>query len=884
MHITRVELKDIKSHEHFVHDFLGGTTAIIGDNGSGKTTIIEAIGWTIFDLLDYKKDDFVRRGAKKGIARVTFESGLDERQYLVHRDTKTGYYIFDPRLENRIVEKKEDVQRFLRKHLGVDPGTDLEAIYRRAIGVPQGTFTSIFLDTASGRKLAFDKLLKVEEYRTSSDKLLSTINYLKRQITNVNENIARAEGELITFDDVRRERDEIQKRCTIIESEIKNITKSIKKKGSDFERYEAQEVKIQKQVKGLERLQREIGFANTLHSQKLEQNEKANAALKIITENKKDFEKHIESKDSLRALESKRQLRETIRDELRTIENGLTAKATDHEKLADRLKEIRNAHDEIKIVEPKTHQQTQFEKELVEFRELKTKAGSAAKEHSEINKQVEILRVRFRENRKKLKEAEKEAAKAKNRPELEKQNEKIRRQLANFRAELSRDEEFQKQARDGLCPILTEKCLNLKQGQTLDGFLNSRFSELKTEIKSLKIKEKETAQQLQQSRRAENTRASLPTLKRNIEEIEKDGKALSLRSEKLKARLDSAGNTDQKIKELEYKLSKLDNPKARLQYLESKIKDETETKQALAKLEQQTKILELDFEKQKKSLRPYKTLDQELEKFSKLRDETEKAHRNYVANEELAKSAPKILKELALTRKELDKLEDDLKTAEKELKKSEEKFDRKKYESKQNELKEIDKKLSEYHVELKIKREREGQLTKRLNDLKSVQERLEKEKKENDRLEEIRSATSFVRSTLKESGPRVAKNYVYHVSVEANQVFREITGNMERTLSWSEDYEILLEENGYKRPFINLSGGEQMAAAMAVRLALLTQLSDIRLAFFDEPTMNMDEERRERLAEQIERINLRGKFDQLFVISHDDTFEGYVDTVVTIDS
>ena len=112
-------------------------------------------------------------------------------------------------------------------------------------------------------------------------------------------------------------------------------------------------------------------------------------------------------------------------------------------------------------------------------------------------------------------------------------------------------------------------------------------------------------------------------------------------------------------------------------------------------------------------------------------------------------------------------------------------------------------------------------------------------------------------------------------------MFREITGNAEHTLKWGEDYGIVLEEDGYERPFISLSGGEQMAAALSVRLALLKQLTDIRIAFFDEPTTNMDAERRENLAMQLS--GLIKHFDQLFVISHDDTFEGYVDNVVTVE-
>jgi exonuclease SbcC len=152
MHITRIELENIKSHVESSFDFPRGTTAITGENGAGKTTLIEAVGWTLFDVLDYKKEEFLRRGAKKGTVRVTFESSLDERLYTVYRDTTTGYNVYDPALKTRLADKKEEVSRFLWQHLGVEPGTDLDSLFRRAIGVPQGTFTAIFLDTPAERK------------------------------------------------------------------------------------------------------------------------------------------------------------------------------------------------------------------------------------------------------------------------------------------------------------------------------------------------------------------------------------------------------------------------------------------------------------------------------------------------------------------------------------------------------------------------------------------------------------------------------------------------------------------------------------------------------------------------------------------------------------
>ena len=101
-----------------------------------------------------------------------------------------------------------------------------------------------------------------------------------------------------------------------------------------------------------------------------------------------------------------------------------------------------------------------------------------------------------------------------------------------------------------------------------------------------------------------------------------------------------------------------------------------------------------------------------------------------------------------------------------------------------------------------------------------------------------------------------------------------------RTLRWQEDYGIVLEVNGRERAFAQLSGGEQMSAALAVRLALLQEMSDIAVAFFDEPTTNLDDVRRGALARQI--VGVRG-FQQLFIISHDDSFEQSTERLIRVE-
>ena len=108
MYVTKVELDNIKSYEKAAFNFVRGTTAITGVNGAGKTTILEAIAWALFDVLDYKREDFTRRGAKRGAVRVTFQSSVDDCLYTVYRDTGTGYNIYSHALRQRIAEKKND--------------------------------------------------------------------------------------------------------------------------------------------------------------------------------------------------------------------------------------------------------------------------------------------------------------------------------------------------------------------------------------------------------------------------------------------------------------------------------------------------------------------------------------------------------------------------------------------------------------------------------------------------------------------------------------------------------------------------------------------------------------------------------------------------------
>ena len=147
------------------------------------------------------------------------------------------------------------------------------------------------------------------------------------------------------------------------------------------------------------------------------------------------------------------------------------------------------------------------------------------------------------------------------------------------------------------------------------------------------------------------------------------------------------------------------------------------------------------------------------------------------------------------------------------------------------------------------------------------------------RVTRLEDRTEFIRRLLREAGPRVTEVLLASVSDTADEIYSDIMGAPGGRLRWAADYDIVLGHGGLERRFGQLSGGEQMAAALAVRLALLRDLLNLDIAFFDEPTQHLDAERRENLAQQI--LSVRG-FSQLVVISHDDTFERHIDNIIRV--
>ena len=275
----------------------------------------------------------------------------------------------------------------------------------------------------------------------------------------------------------------------------------------------------------------------------------------------------------------------------------------------------------------------------------------------------------------------------------------------------------------------------------------------------------------------------------------------------------------------------------------------------------------------------YVSLDEDIAQQDAVSKQCENSHRIYLQNEQDAQRLPK---QEEAYQQQLSTTEQ----AEQQLRQMEQAYHEAKAAFNEEELKTVRAKVANLRNDLAAMAEKMQNHQREINRLEAqiaeAEEHLielEAANREYQALEELHSMTEQFRKLIKEAAPHVLKAMLADISAEANRIFGEIMGDRSAYLSWRNDYEVILRRQGVDRSFAQLSGGEQMSAALAVRLALLKKLSTLNIAIFDEPTQNMDELRRMNLADQIRRV--RG-FDQLIVISHDDTFEQGLDSLVRL--
>lgn len=398
-------------------------------------------------------------------------------------------------------------------------------------------------------------------------------------------------------------------------------------------------------------------------------------------------------------------------------------------------------------------------------------------------------------------------------------------------------------------------------------------------LAGLDAKMSELKKGYEESKDADNQVRSLPGLYEQVQSYQEQIQDIDARLVELRQELTELKGSEAQLKQTENNLATLHDPRSRSKAQQHIVEQEDTFHQQLQIEEQRLQEIQQQMQLLETQLAQYTDLDTLLQQQEAIRLSSLHGYQNYLQNESVARSLPEREQAYQQQQQKASEASEHLNMASQAFYEAENVFDIQELQFAQQEVERLKDSLASLKIQIEHNKHDRDKLAEQIAQAEVLLQELEMAQKEQHTLEDLNTMMTQFRGYIKEAAPHVLKAILADISAEANRIFGEIMGDRTAQLSWQNDYEIILRRQSTNRTFAQLSGGEQMSAALAIRLALLKKLSTLNLAFFDEPTQNMDELRRMNLAEQIRRV--RG-FDQLLVISHDDTFEQGLDSIVRL--
>jgi exonuclease SbcC len=875
--ITRLRLQNFKSYKDTTIEFKEGINGILGDNGHGKTTILEAIGYTLFNYIDQRvfQKDLIRKGEKNGEVTLWFELG-DELEYQIRRGV--GKQVFEITLgTGKKLKTRQDCEDWMLNTIFTDAEemSNVEGLFSNIIGVPQGQFTAAFALPQTPREKVFNPILRLDEYDKVWQGFTVINSAINKEVDELKNDISYLKGQTKDYENNKKALDSLLKALETLESEVekaKTVLKEVEAETKDLEKLEKDHDSLNKDITSIEKERTRISTQLDSARKNLASKEKAEKAMKGL---EGAYKEYMDTQSRLDELGEQQKEANELKNEQGRLEERLNFIKEAIEKTIEQLKDVDAARKSVEKNAdlPKQLDVVENERRNLEgmIAGLEEKNRSFEEKRDELDELIEEAgKVRSLQN-----ELEKTRKDIKDLESKRKELDKAKEGLAGHRNEIAQLMKFQQTIEGGKCPFLDEKC------QQIEGDLNVYFSNRLKDVQEAMGSLAETKS----------------TLEKEVEELEEKSS---------------------EVADLEYDLKSSKDAAKRVVKLEKEVKAVEKEILELPKLEKKLDVMLKDIEKLKPKMEAFRKNTAIVDQEKKLKDSTKK-------DESEAKDLEKRIVKVAKDLQGFAKLDQDIAKGKKRLRDLEPKYKRyeqekgvfNRFEKIEDEIKVLEKRTKELDSKYKSKKEQLDKLGFRPVDLKKAREELsksrtesakiverqsslEKERKEKERrvkeqedaltqvrvkeinIEEkrqFRLFANFIRETIRSAGPLVGTEIVNSISRAASEIYCEILSDHSQQLSWTKEYDIEIASPEGSKVFKQLSGGEQMSAALALRLAMLKHLARSDLVFLDEPTQNLDDERRRNLAQQITKIT---GFKQMFIITHDDTFSQDYEYVIRV--
>lgn len=366
MIFTRLKLNNFKSHEHTVINFNKGISVIVGENGAGKSTILEAISFALFKQHTAKKiDDLVRNNAESMSVELEFIS--NGREYKIVRDKKSNLKssIFKKASSEggymHICTGDKEVSNEILQVLDIDSDLFLNAIYIR-----QGEIAELVDKTPAEKKQLIGKLLGLDSLEIAWKNILPFITDYQTQLANLEGKLYNSEQLVDDYKSKRLELDalkdkghELEEQLTEVNSILGDMSESRRNMEIEKEIHETQVNNLESEKKNLSKLE------NDKHrvQEGLDEIRKAEEEIERLEKFVSKLDVYFDFEKSVSSIQR-------LKEEEREIEEKLASISNQQIIISNKKEGYNNYISSEEEINKLNNQKTNFEKELAAMAKL----------------------------------------------------------------------------------------------------------------------------------------------------------------------------------------------------------------------------------------------------------------------------------------------------------------------------------------------------------------------------------------------------------------------------------------------------------------------------------------------------------------------------------